>query len=193
MFQTKHVLLRNKTNHKHITLVFRGKKKRRKHLVLPKKSEGDQVKPLSTCPDSGQLERWPNAIFLMDTKTTGPDAQPTRRTREHREENKNRNSQGQAHGHLRQDFKERQRFMLRHMYDTTCMQISVTEALSVCLWVPPPHRHQNKQAGFIQAIAIQQKMLTKPFSSNSSNPLMWTEFCIQMLHEGSVWTELRSN
>ena len=73
-----------------------------------------------------------------------------------------------------------------------CRQISVTEALSVCLWVPPPHRHQNKQAGFIQAIAIQQKMLTKPFSSNSSNPLMWTEFCIQMLHAmpGSVWTGL---
>jgi len=130
----------------------------------------------------------------MDTKTTGPDAQPTQRTRTNTERRENiGTAKAQAHGLLRQDFKERQRFMLRHMYDTTCMQISVTEALSVCLWVPPPHRHQNKQAGFIQAIAIQQKMLTKPFSSNSSNPLMWTEFCIQMLHEGSVWTELRSN
>ena len=160
MFQTKHVLLRNKTNHKHITLVFRGKKKRRKHLVLPKKSEGDQVKPLSTCPDSGQLERWPNAIFLMDTKTTGPDAQPTRRTREHREENKNRNSQGQAHGHLRQDFKERQRFMLRHMYDTTCMQTDLSDRSIIRLplgststqtpeqasWIYSGHSHSAKNA-----------------------------------------------
>jgi len=97
----------------------------------------------------------------MDTKTTGPDAQPTQRTRTNTERRENiGTAKAQAHGLLRQDFKERQRFMLRHMYDTTCMQTDLSDRSIIRLplgststqtpeqasWIYSGHSHSAKNA-----------------------------------------------